>query len=61
MRRQFVGHVVAWEGQNFSLTMSLGCATRNEGQSSDNLLQVADKALYQAKSNGRNQVVFGKE
>lgn len=61
LRRQFVGHVVAWEGQNFSLTMSLGCATRNEGQSSDNLLRVADKALYQAKSNGRNQVVFGKE
>ncbi|UXB11273.1 GGDEF domain-containing protein [Aeromonas dhakensis] len=61
LRRQFVGHVVAWEGQSFSLTMSLGCATRSEGQSSDSLLQVADKALYQAKSNGRNQVVFGKE
>ena len=27
LRRQFVDHVVAWEGQSFSLTMSLGCAT----------------------------------
>ncbi len=60
LRRQFVGHAVGWQGELFSLTVSLGCATQEEGQGIDSLLQVADKALYQAKSNGRNRVVFGR-
>ncbi|MFM4819476.1 diguanylate cyclase [Aeromonas hydrophila] len=60
LRRQFVGHAMGWQGEHFSLTMSLGCATRGDGHSSDSLLQVADKALYQAKTNGRNRVVFGR-
>jgi two-component system, cell cycle response regulator len=41
-----------------SITASLGIATLNpEGDTPEALLKRADMALYQAKNNGRNQVV----
>lgn len=45
-------------GQNLNLTMSFGVATmRGEYKNSAELLADADKALYHAKENGRNQVI----
>jgi diguanylate cyclase (GGDEF)-like protein len=41
------------DGQ-FTVTCSLGVAVRQSGESADDLLQRADKALYEAKSSGRN-------
>ena len=43
------------------VTISLGVATRGEGQriDADTLVQVADDALYRAKENGRNRVKVG--
>lgn len=39
------------------ITVSIGVATSEEGQSPAQLLEAADKALYQAKEDGRNKVV----
>ena len=42
--------------KNISVTISLGVAEYNNGDSEDTLLQNADKALYKAKDSGRNRV-----
>ena len=41
---------------DFKLTMSFGVANFEEGDTFKNVLERADKALYRAKSKGRNQV-----
>jgi diguanylate cyclase (GGDEF)-like protein len=43
------------------ITISIGVATFNSGDTFDTLLQRADDALYAAKKNGRNQVLSTKE
>ncbi|MFZ6656739.1 sensor domain-containing diguanylate cyclase [Undibacterium sp. TJN19] len=46
-------------GEPFSLTVSIGIATyRTEDDRLGRMLERSDKALYQAKSNGRNQVTW---
>ena len=40
-----------------SITVSIGVATSDEAVTPQVLLEQADKALYQAKEGGRNQVV----
>jgi diguanylate cyclase (GGDEF)-like protein len=48
-----------FEGQGIHYTVSIGVSTSNEeGRNFTHLYSVADKRLYQAKSNGRNCVVF---
>ncbi|MEZ7198586.1 sensor domain-containing diguanylate cyclase [Pseudodesulfovibrio karagichevae] len=49
-----------FDGQDFSVTASIGIASVEGGSlaaSDDDLVLKADKALYQAKNNGRNMVV----
>jgi len=48
-----------FDGQNFSITASIGVASVEGGalNTDDDLVLKADKALYQAKNNGRNMVV----
>jgi len=43
--------------ENTPITVSIGVAVAQTGDTVDTLLQRADDALYQAKNNGRNQVV----
>jgi len=40
-----------------SITVSIGVATSTDGQTPGQLLEAADKALYEAKAAGRNQVI----
>jgi diguanylate cyclase (GGDEF)-like protein len=42
------------------ITLSLGVACYRQGDSVAGLLSRADEAMYQAKANGRNQVVLGR-
>ncbi|WP_421254977.1 GGDEF domain-containing protein [Aeromonas sp. 600282] len=47
-----------WQGEQIALTISLGCAGMKGQESIDYLLMMADRALYQAKEQGRNRVVI---
>jgi polar amino acid transport system substrate-binding protein len=40
------------------LSCSFGAASYRQGDSKDQLLARADKALYEAKNSGRNKIVF---
>ena len=44
------------DGDSVSLTVSVGVTTLQEEETASSLIQRADKQLYIAKSNGRNQV-----
>ncbi|MDO9026690.1 MAG: diguanylate cyclase, partial [bacterium] len=40
----------------FNITISMGVAEMNKGESLDSLIDRSDKALYRAKKSGRNAV-----
>ena len=56
--RQLVADTVIAHNQEppISVTISIGVASLGPGESGDELLNRADKAMYQAKNNGRNRV-----
>ena len=47
--------------EKYYITASFGVAAYRTGQNLETLLECADKSLYQAKNNGRNQVVVFEE
>ena len=49
---------VSRDDQSFSMTASIGLAELKRGEDAEAWLERADRALYQAKSNGRNQLVI---
>lgn len=59
LRANMERHPTPWENMAISTTISIGLAstTAAENRDFDQLYTAADKALYQAKERGRNQVV----
>jgi diguanylate cyclase (GGDEF)-like protein len=43
---------------NFDVTLSIGVASNDNNYDVDTLFKMADKALYQSKGNGKNQVTY---
>ena len=60
LRQQVEEHTISVDEQEISLTISCGISTyRQESFATvDTLFSCADKALYRAKNEGRNQVQF---
>ena len=57
IRSNFQNSVVVYQGQEISTTVSGGLATYTPGvQSIDELIKMADEALYEAKRGGRNRI-----
>jgi len=54
IRRNIEALECNYEGSLIKMTASLGVATLNYGEDEDEFFDRADKALYEAKSNGRN-------
>jgi diguanylate cyclase len=50
-------HIFYCEGKPFSVTMSFGSCQQN-GEKPNILVEKVDKLLYEAKDNGRNQIVY---
>lgn len=61
MRRDTELLAINVDGENVSITASFGVATMCSEFNFDESLKCADKALYSAKFNGRNQVVFSED
>lgn len=58
LRKRVMAHVFEVNGQVINLTISCGISRYRLGEKGiDEVIKRADDALYQAKSNGRNQVV----
>ncbi len=58
LRKNFEDHIFQTDsGRKISATISIGIAQLSNNEDKDSLFQKTDKALYQAKNNGRNQVV----
>ncbi|MCJ7626394.1 MAG: GAF domain-containing protein [Anaerolineaceae bacterium] len=51
-------NVFSWEHHTFSVTMTFGMTSHNQGDQIKDTLRRADEALYQGKEAGRNQIVF---
>lgn len=57
IRQAIENHPFIFEGKRISVTTSMGIAElRAETESTQSLLKAADKALYAAKSGGRNRI-----
>lgn len=50
------GHRVTYQDKKITVTVSMGIEQFNENQSIDEIINNADKYLYQAKNAGRNQI-----
>lgn len=60
IRENIASHHVIWEEHTIQITASFGITSFNSSGQNEwsNLLNKADIAMYQAKNNGRNQVVL---
>ena len=58
LKKTVASHIFAFENDEIPITISIGVADIMEGiQSTDDLVEMADRRLYLAKERGRNRVV----
>ena len=60
LRERIDDTVFQWDGGHFSITCSFGVTQQFPGESLEDVLKRADKALYTAKDSGRNRVELAK-
>ena len=48
--------LLIYKGKNIQVTMSIGATIHKDSDTPDSLISRADKALYKAKTNGKNQM-----
>jgi diguanylate cyclase (GGDEF)-like protein len=58
IRRGIENKSTILDGVEVNVTVSMGIASSFESKVFQELIDIADKRLYKAKKNGRNQVVF---
>ncbi|MCK0094038.1 GGDEF domain-containing protein [Yoonia sp. F2084L] len=58
MRKAISDDVVVFDGQNLSVTVSIGGSMKERLADVNLAIQQADRALYRAKSLGRNRTIF---
>ena len=58
LRKQIEGHVLHCNGENIKYTVSIGIAAYEKGMTVENLVNLADDRLYEAKETGRNKIVY---
>ncbi|NCC76624.1 MAG: GGDEF domain-containing protein, partial [Clostridia bacterium] len=58
LRQVIADHTFGDAGQCYHLTMTFGIACHVPGMTLNELMKRADRALYQGKESGRNQVVI---
>jgi diguanylate cyclase (GGDEF)-like protein len=59
IRALIAGQTIVFDDRSIAVTVSLGVAEFSDGEPLNQLLVRVDKALYQAKEGGRNQVRVG--
>jgi len=52
------GHKFKYKNLKIPITFSAGVTIRSNNKSYENAIEIADKLLYQAKSTGRNKIIF---
>ena len=60
IRASIENHTIAYGMETLKITASLGVSTLRDNDTLESFVQRADKAMYTAKSKGRNQVVVAK-
>jgi len=56
IQQKLQAHLVHYNSENIKVTVSMGIEQLNGEQSIDEVINSADKYLYQAKNSGRNQI-----
>lgn len=57
-REAVANHAINFNNFNFNFTLSMGLVQLNADHTLEQLMSLADKALYQAKETGRNKVIM---
>ena len=58
VRAEIAEHKIITRSDEVDITVSIGVSGSKGDETADEMLAAADEALYKAKDNGRNQVVF---